>query len=400
NFSMTDYSSQGKTREWNVIDLSQCRNFQGVYTCLSRGTSLSRTLIIHDFEDSLLKGGLDGDLRQEYRELEYLTTITDLRYRGVLPSSITQPTRWETIRMYRAWKKTAGIHVTDAPAFEEPDVVEPPSESIVYEVETIAANGKRKEREINAKKPAKKRRKLDPQPILANTSWASPPGPVWDSRDWSCAYDSLTFILHWLWTTDRVKWSRVLSTYSPALGCMIAGFKRMPQRDPETEVTIVRDEWRDTLRETYPGAYPAGREGADIMNMTENLLGYQFRGSGVKTRCVGCNESAVEYPAGAVRSLGAFSPIRDAISVQEFVDEAFRPLRVCVTCGGDILAKHRRSEVIAFEVADAGEVLLNKRVEMGPWGLYRLAGTIYYGDQHFISRVITREDKIYGHDGM
>ncbi|KAF9034543.1 hypothetical protein BJ165DRAFT_1356248, partial [Panaeolus papilionaceus] len=44
NFSMTDYASQGKGREIDVVDISQCRSFQGVYTCLSRGLTLEGTL--------------------------------------------------------------------------------------------------------------------------------------------------------------------------------------------------------------------------------------------------------------------------------------------------------------------------------------------------------------------
>ena len=35
NFSMTDYASQGKTRPYNVVNLSHCKNFQSIYTCLS-----------------------------------------------------------------------------------------------------------------------------------------------------------------------------------------------------------------------------------------------------------------------------------------------------------------------------------------------------------------------------
>jgi hypothetical protein len=34
-FSMTDYASQGKTRLYNPVNLSHCRNFQSIYTCLS-----------------------------------------------------------------------------------------------------------------------------------------------------------------------------------------------------------------------------------------------------------------------------------------------------------------------------------------------------------------------------
>ena len=35
NFAMTDYASQGKTRPHNPVNLSHCKNFQSIYTCLS-----------------------------------------------------------------------------------------------------------------------------------------------------------------------------------------------------------------------------------------------------------------------------------------------------------------------------------------------------------------------------
>ncbi|KAF5309332.1 hypothetical protein D9611_014030 [Ephemerocybe angulata] len=45
NFAMTDYASQGKTREVNVVDLLRSRNHQAMYTALSRGTSAASTII-------------------------------------------------------------------------------------------------------------------------------------------------------------------------------------------------------------------------------------------------------------------------------------------------------------------------------------------------------------------
>ncbi|KAF6746514.1 hypothetical protein DFP72DRAFT_823084 [Ephemerocybe angulata] len=402
NFSMTDYSSQGKTREWNVVDLTECRSFQGVYTCLSRGTSLARTLIVRDFKDDLLQGELDGSLRQEYRELGYLTTITDLRYRGILPSEIMRPTRWETIRLYRHWKKTAGVNIADAPAFQEEDTVAPPDEEISYEIETLTANGKRKLRELNEKAATKKRRRLtDYDPILANATWASPAGPIWDSSDWSCAFDSLTFIFHWLWVSNRVKWSRTLTSYSPSLASMIAAFEGMPQRDPELEITGVRDEWRAALRETHPSMYPPGRRGTDLMGLIQHVLGFRFASARIRTSCEGCRVTTVETAKGGARTVAAFCSVREALSTQSFVDEAFSPVRRCSSCDSDVLVKHRKSEVLALEVAGADQdLLMNSRIEVGDWGLYRLAGVIYYGDEHFISRVISRNNKVYVHDGI
>ncbi|KAF6752338.1 hypothetical protein DFP72DRAFT_850137 [Ephemerocybe angulata] len=63
--------------------------------------------------------------------------------------------------------------------------------------------------------------------------------------------------------------------------------------------------------------------------------------------------------------------------------------------------KHKHSDVLSFEVVEAGDdLLVDTRLNVGPWGSYRLAGVIYYGDYHFVSRVITREGKVYTHDGM
>ncbi|KAJ6603849.1 hypothetical protein B0H10DRAFT_1822099 [Mycena sp. CBHHK59/15] len=39
NFAMTDYASQGKSREFNVVDLNNCKTHTSYYTALSRSTS-------------------------------------------------------------------------------------------------------------------------------------------------------------------------------------------------------------------------------------------------------------------------------------------------------------------------------------------------------------------------
>ncbi|KAF5331416.1 hypothetical protein D9611_011867 [Ephemerocybe angulata] len=402
NFAMTDYSSQGKTRPANVVDISECRSFQGVYTCLSRGTSLEGTLIVRDFSNDLLQGELDGSLRQEYRELQYLTTITDLRYNGILPPEIFQMTRWETIKMYRLWKETAGRTVTDAPTLPKRDDLQPPKENITYHSQTLASVNKRKEKEEKDKlAPPKKKRKTRPvEPILANASWASPPGPPWDSEDWSCAYDVWTFILHGLWVSDRVRWSRILKGFSPALVSLLSAFEGMNRHDPEGELTKARNHLRDTMRQLNPAHYPRGRQGVDIMQLTQDLLGYRFRGLGIMTKCSTCERRDSEY-ATTPSTIAPFSSVRRAMSIQDFVDENLRPRRPCDKCGGDVFIRHKHSDLLCFEFVHAeDDLLLNTRIQIGEWGSYRLVGIVYYGENHFISRVITREDKVYSHDGM
>ncbi|KIP01810.1 hypothetical protein PHLGIDRAFT_80054, partial [Phlebiopsis gigantea 11061_1 CR5-6] len=64
NFAMTDFNSQGRTRPFNVCDLQNCKSFQSLYTCLSRGSSYDGTAIIQGFDRGKIQGGISGMLRQ------------------------------------------------------------------------------------------------------------------------------------------------------------------------------------------------------------------------------------------------------------------------------------------------------------------------------------------------
>lgn len=396
NFAMTDYSAQGKTRAWNVVDLTRCKSFQGVYTCLSRGTSLARTLIVRDFPDSLLKGTLDGGLRQEYRELDDLNIITDALYQGLLPEGILRETRWETIAAYRVWKSTVGARIAAAPTLPEGATA---PQRINYAHQTLDAYARRKRLATTIANAPVTKKKMTWHPTLANRAWASPTGPRWDSADWSCAFDSLTFIVHSLWVSDRVKWSRVLRSCGFVFGSMVDGFEGMQQVDPEAEITEVRDQWRTTLRGQRPNEFPVGRVGVDIMSLCRRLLDYEFQGNNVTLRCGSCSDEhagGLPFPA----TLGPFASVRGSDSVQGYVDRCFGTLGDCATCGGPLYALHSATDIAILEVVEAGDLVVNDRVQFGLWGLYRLVGIVYFGDGHFISRAVSGDNKVYWHDGM
>ncbi|KAF8220674.1 hypothetical protein L208DRAFT_1211052, partial [Tricholoma matsutake] len=100
NFAMTDYISQGKTRPFNVVDLSSARSHQSYYTALSRNASAAGTVILQGFDAYKITGGASGALRQEFRELEMLDDITTLRYNGKLPSSVVGNSRNDLISTF------------------------------------------------------------------------------------------------------------------------------------------------------------------------------------------------------------------------------------------------------------------------------------------------------------
>jgi PIF1-like helicase/Helitron helicase-like domain at N-terminus len=105
NFAMTDYASQGKTRPFNVVDLSQCRSHQGYYTSLSRSSTAAGTLILTSFHINKITGGASGALRQEFRELELLDDITKLQFKDKLPRKIAMADRRNLIiDLYRDYR--------------------------------------------------------------------------------------------------------------------------------------------------------------------------------------------------------------------------------------------------------------------------------------------------------
>ncbi|KAJ7923665.1 hypothetical protein B0H13DRAFT_1468068, partial [Mycena leptocephala] len=72
---MTDYSSQGKTRDFTVVDLHNCKNHYSYYTALSRSSTSAITIILQGFSPSKITRGISGHLWPEFRELEMLNEI-------------------------------------------------------------------------------------------------------------------------------------------------------------------------------------------------------------------------------------------------------------------------------------------------------------------------------------
>ena len=112
NFSMTDFAFQGKTRTYNVVDLNNCRMHQSYYTGISCSASVVGTLILQGFDAKKITGGASTALRQEFRNLELLDTITCLHFESALPSSISGSMRSELVSGYRKWKGANHIPTT------------------------------------------------------------------------------------------------------------------------------------------------------------------------------------------------------------------------------------------------------------------------------------------------
>ncbi|KAJ7744342.1 hypothetical protein B0H16DRAFT_1222876, partial [Mycena metata] len=64
NFAMTDYTSQGKSRAENPVELSNCKDHRSYYVALSRGFTAKGTVIVQGFNAKKITSGMSGYLRQ------------------------------------------------------------------------------------------------------------------------------------------------------------------------------------------------------------------------------------------------------------------------------------------------------------------------------------------------
>ncbi|KAJ6545640.1 hypothetical protein B0H19DRAFT_955532, partial [Mycena capillaripes] len=64
NFGMTDYTSQGKSREKNPVELAHCKDHRSYYVALSRGFTAEGTVIVQGFSAKKIRSGMSGYLRQ------------------------------------------------------------------------------------------------------------------------------------------------------------------------------------------------------------------------------------------------------------------------------------------------------------------------------------------------
>jgi hypothetical protein len=103
NFAMTDYTFQCKIRPINIVDLNNCSGHQSYYTCLS-SASAANTIIIQGFDLKQITAGASGWLRQEFRELEILDEITQLKYKSLLPKQMDGHWRNTLLINFREWK--------------------------------------------------------------------------------------------------------------------------------------------------------------------------------------------------------------------------------------------------------------------------------------------------------
>jgi hypothetical protein len=425
NFAITDYTSQGKTRINNPVDLSSARSHQSYYTALSRSASAAGTVILQGFDTYKITGGASGALRQEFRELEILDDITTLRYNGKLPSSVVGVCRNDLISAFRLlkgekyvpskvhhairWKESDPFHlskgtnvawrIVDSSEKERPaaDSKKQSMSHIVVQADetwsTSTLLGKRKlgeDFQSDVIETACKKTRINSKPakkhhvVPSNLSWSkagpsqiatlaeqqpalitNPRGLQWSNN--SCAFDAVFSVLYNIWQDDpKERTSHFRDINFEYLGEIADGFSHT--RFPDTAYTLeqVRDFTRRRLQRANPAVFPWGRY-TGIQYILDYLLGTST-GRSVTSSSLRCpnNHPLITGRDYMVASSCQISILRQSSNIQAFIDNhTIECGSRCRVCGSHIIRHHffeNTPPLLAFDLSQYATNLLESIV--------------------------------------
>jgi len=424
NFAMTDYAAQGKTRKYNVVDLGRSRTHLSYYTSLSRSASAEGTVIVQGFDAKKITSGISGYLRQEFRELNLLDEITTLKYNNLLPSEISAELRNPLIRNYHLWKKN-DLSQSWHPALRwnpgEPRILEPEKNGLwildikkLDEKEITAKNLKKRklmaqENEDSATssqsiaKHIKKKGKTLQQHIP--NSGHGPIGFIWNSINWSCAYDTVFTIFLHIWTSNPDHWTNTFSETHDFLQVLARKFHLIMQGNEEME--HARNSMHQILHEHSPNMFPMGQCGAAVMDVLSTILNETVCGS-INLACTSCSHE-VEHWENISNVMHLEQLCHDSCtSIENIIglNGQSQMHDTCLFCGSN--ATYRLANLTSIPsiwsfgiYTRTPQIQYNLRVTANDTTrILKLRGIIYFGQFHFTCRLFGQDQSIWYHDGQ
>jgi hypothetical protein len=458
NFAMTDFASQGRTRKFNVIDITHSRNHQSIYTCLSRSSSYSGTLIIQDFTDKHMTGGLSGYLRQEFRELELLDEVTKLRFNNELPSGVGGLTRTHLIHSYRLKRgeKYMPKNMPDALRWSDrsPFTIADPFDEAQWEIvdnkqvskeknsgptsntasgtlksgmqSFVVASGTKKLPKTGTEISGKKRKRNDNDKSLEisqkrrrkssdinlNNQQRLFKGLVWNFETYSCAYDSLFTILYNFMQTNPTQWNKLVHIGSDYLKLFSITFQNINFNLHTLEDK--RESVRLQLSNDFPSMFPMTRDGADARELCDVMLSSGQVLMHKVHYCSTCQVSTGETEADSDKRfqcskltwqnkssrLGSINGRTISVWLQAMLQT--KSSMKCSTCDSRIVRRYFLTHPMPFiHVIIDDDLIVNMEHSMTICeSTYTLIGMIQFGNFHFTSRIVDRNGGVWFHDGI
>ena len=225
-----------------------------------------------------------------------------------------------------------------------------------------------------------------------------PSGFAWSNN--SCAYDLVLTILFSIWASENQRSEELFSGINSDLAKILHEAFRNITNDDEFEKH--RDIFRYALQNIDPRCHRFG-EFTAVGSLLDHLLATEYETTRIHNRCsnnhletVHSIQSGHNHPGMVVHN-----------SIQQWINLPSLPThRRCRECNDPYtrIAEYiDLPQVISFELRDKSTLLnstLLVKQSSGTDLVYKLAGIVYFGDMHFVARIIRQDGQIWFHDGI
>ena len=227
------------------------------------------------------------------------------------------------------------------------------------------------------------------QNTTQNISGPSPIGILWDSVNYSCAYDTLFSILSNIHSEDFRYWTSVYRQITPHLQNLSKGCINL-QSNNNLTLEIIRNQIRSNLYNENPEKFPYGQVGTNIIELAYAMLVDNNSLSTQTITCTYCNSNSVNSLSDILIHLyNNFDNINKGF--QYWQKHEGHKCNICQSQQTITRNISNSYNLFAFAL-EHSNIAINKTVQVqkpnNSFSLIPLKGIIYIGNNHFTARII------------
>ena len=318
-------------------------------------------------------------------------------------------------------KKTQSSNLHAALKFSDADIFVKAKKKIA---QNVTFNQRMKN--LDEKKKEKKRKFSDLQNLDNNTNLVnnkkirlsdqslnalSPLGLVWDSENYSCAYDSFFTVLYHIWVKEQLKHKAYFESGTHWIRILHSNFALLYNKTFKFE--YMQDHLRAMLHQAKPLDYRYGKEYTDIDNLVRDFITIKELAS-THSNCSSCDFTMTKLFTYFQGYTAVGWSERDCEELKTATIQAYlnykilkiyvRTNKLCPKCHHSLYDTQSIDElpsVLIFAIApwiDINQCLAFNVLNHSK--KYHLKGAIYWNHHHFTARLIDKIFNIWYHDGQ
>ncbi|KDR75354.1 hypothetical protein GALMADRAFT_69980 [Galerina marginata CBS 339.88] len=232
-----------------------------------------------------------------------------------------------------------------------------------------------------------------------------PLGLIWDSHNYSCAYDSLFTILRHMWQSNSTYWTPILSDINSMTSSMVLGFQM--QTSGLASFEMVRNDIRAALHRLDSQKFPYGPALISMEDLASRFLQTDQPISTKRRLCLNCNWTDINITQETYSLLIGINATNTTSLKDWFSSPNERTRYACNACSVRNVVLHLELNTIPpfiyVDLQGRTEIEISPKINIpnisGVETELFLEGIIYYGENHFTCRMFS-DTSVWFHDGI